>query len=86
MRRHRAARKRKRAKQASAAVESAYAAHIIPARVEIEFRMTSTRRGDLDNLAKPVLDTLFRQSRRSKHPVACLFECDDFSGTGAPAH
>lgn len=39
--------------------------------------MLPTRNGDLDNLAKPVLDTLFRQSRRSVHPVASIFLCDD---------
>lgn len=39
--------------------------------------MLPERRGDLDNLAKPVLDTLFRQSRKSKFPVATLFQCDD---------
>jgi hypothetical protein len=49
-----------------------------PSRVIIEFRMIESRRGDLDNLAKPVLDTLFRQSRSSKFPVSSLFCCDDF--------
>lgn len=49
-----------------------------PLRVIIEFRMIESRRGDLDNLAKPVLDTLFRQSRSSKFPVSSLFCCDDF--------
>ena len=65
------------ASQARAALLTAHAKEVIPKRVEIEFRMLPGRRGDLDNLAKPVLDTLFRQSRKSLHPVACIFECDD---------
>lgn len=66
------------ADQARLAIEAPFDAAVRPTRVVVEFRMIGTRRGDLDNLAKPVLDTLFRQSRRSKHPIACIFGCDDF--------
>ena len=48
--------------------------------VELEFCVHPDRllRGnDLDNLAKPVLDTLFTQSRPSKHPTGALFGVDD---------
>ncbi|MBS1706526.1 MAG: hypothetical protein JST40_11685 [Armatimonadetes bacterium] len=66
------------AEKARELVPSQWPPETIPSRVEVDFRMTKHRRGDLDNLAKPVLDTLFRQSRASKHPVACFFQCDDF--------
>jgi hypothetical protein len=66
------------ADQARAAVQTPFSQEVKPRSVTIEFLMISTRRGDLDNLAKPVIDTLFRQARKSTHPVACLFMCDDF--------
>lgn len=48
--------------------------------VKIEFYFISSRffsSGDLDNLAKPVLDTLFRQRAASRFPTGCLFKLDD---------
>lgn len=66
------------ATRAREVVAEPYGATVRPSRVVVEFRLTPRRKGDLDNLAKPVLDTLFRQSRISKHPVACIFTCDDF--------
>ena len=42
--------------------------------VELEFRLDPRRllrSNDLDNLAKPVLDTLFTQARRSTRPARC---------------
>src|SRR5688572_2934894 len=65
------------AHQTSCALSKAFDRSLRPSSVVVEFRMLPRRRGDLDNLAKPVLDTLFRQSRTSKHPVAQLFDCDD---------
>lgn len=65
------------ASQALLAFPEPFPATVHPLRIEIEFRMIPSRRGDLDNLAKPVLDTLFCQSRESKHPVAHVFLCDD---------
>lgn len=65
------------AEQARATVLGPFDESVKPVRVVVEFRMLPSRGGDLDNLAKPVLDTLFRQSRKSTHPVACIFQCDD---------
>ena len=62
---------------AVAAVPVPFEKSLRPHKMTVEFRMISSRRGDLDNLAKPVLDTLFRQSRKSSHPVGSMFECDD---------
>lgn len=65
------------ADQVRETVPEPFSKEIRPRKVRIEFLMIQSRRGDLDNLAKPVLDTLFRQSRKSAHPVACIFMCDD---------
>ena len=56
----------------------------VPADTQFELRITFYiesaqlfRAGDLDNLAKPVLDTLFQQSRPTELPTARLFTVDD---------
>lgn len=65
------------AQQSREVIPKPFDASIRPVRATVEFRMIAARRGDLDNLAKPVLDTLFRQSRKSVFPVASVFLCDD---------
>ena len=52
-----------------------------PAKIKLIFYLVKTGHSgqDLDNLAKPVLDTLFKPSAGCKHPelAGALFACDD---------